>query len=130
MKVTVKPIQTGTFGNVSHEFTCSHSHSCGKPSGHANLKDSQIIIIIIIIIINNDKNRDTYEQIPNTLTETLNTEKTKTCYQKEVFSNIGRNTTQPNTANILAQEEKIKVDIMERIMFEKETALPSLRMED
>ena len=72
--------------------------------------------------------KKTYQQVPNTVSETLDTEKPKTSKQKEILSDSNRNTIQPNTTiQILTQEEKLSEENMKGIMSEKKPTLPSLR---
>ena len=72
--------------------------------------------------------RETYQPVPNTVIEMLNTEKPETSNQIQTLDNSNRTTTHPNTTQqTLTQEEKMNVELMKRIMSEKKTTLPSLR---
>ena len=67
-----------------------------------------------------------YQQIPNTVAEKLNTGKTETHNQNQTLNDNSGNTTNTKT-HALTHEEKMNVGIMKRIIYEKETTLPSLR---
>ena len=71
--------------------------------------------------------RQTHQQTPNTITETLNTGKPET--PKQTLHNNDRYTANTLTQK-LTQEEKTNIDTMKRIMSEKKTTLPSLRSQD
>ena len=76
-------------------------------------------------------NRETCQLDPNTVTEMLNTEKSKPSNQIEMQSNCNWNTTHPSTMEVtLIQEEKRNVEILKRIISEKKTTLPSHRNQD
>ena len=69
----------------------------------------------------------TYQQTPNTVTETLNTGKTETPNQTLIDYEQYTVNTKTQT---LPQEWKINVEIMKRIMLVKKTTLSSLGNQD
>ena len=71
--------------------------------------------------------RQTHQQTPNTVTETINRGKLETPNQTLHDNDPCTANTQTQT---LTQEEKTNIDIVRRIMSEKKTTLPSLRDQD
>ena len=71
--------------------------------------------------------RQTHQETPNTVTETLNTGKSENPNQTLHDNDPYTANTQTQT---LTQKEKMNVDTIKRIMSEKKTILPSLRNQD
>ena len=71
--------------------------------------------------------RQTHQQTPTTVTETLNTGKPE--IPNQTLHNNDRYTANTLTKT-LTQEEQMNVDMIKRIVSEKKTTLPSLRNQD
>ena len=75
-------------------------------------------------------NRETCQQVPNTVIKTLDTKKRETPDGIETQRIRNRNTTHPNTTEqALSQEHKTIVKIIKRTISEKKTELISLRIQ-